>query len=94
MGAVRGKRRRLSDGFRFEGFRPQDGKVRGKFGGAKGRILPLERRSKKQFVDRVEPCTGSGTTARLSWYETCPAGTCKSTLRLSTDVWTAGCAAK
>ncbi len=60
MGVARGKRRRLSDGYRFEGFRAREGKVRGMFGGTPARILPLERRSKKLFAENVAPYTTGG----------------------------------
>lgn len=94
MGVGRGKRRRLSDGYRFEGFRAQEGKVRGVFGGISARILPLERRSKKLFAENVAQYTADGMTVRLSWYETCLAETCMYTWRLNTGVWIVGFAVK
>jgi hypothetical protein len=66
MTTGRRKKRHLSDGYRFDGFRPLDGQVRGVFGGNVARILPLERRSKKPFADVVAQCTISGMTANAS----------------------------
>jgi transposase len=47
MGAARGKKNSLLDGYCFEGFRPQVGKERGIFGKPRAAIIPLARRSKK-----------------------------------------------
>jgi len=63
--------------------------VRGMFGGAPARILPLERRSKKQSAGSVARYTTGGMTERTSWYGISPVETCRSILRLNTGVWTA-----
>jgi hypothetical protein len=89
MASRRGKSRRLSDGYRFKGFRPKDSEVRGVFGGYPALILPLKRRSKKLFVEIVALSTMGGTTVSLSWYEMYHAVTSTSIWRLSTGVWLA-----
>lgn len=87
MAGRRGKSRRLSDGYRFNGFRPKDSEVRGVFGGYPALMLPLKRRSKKPFVDVVELSTVGGTTVNSSLYEICRAVTSMFIWRLSTGVW-------
>lgn len=61
-------KRHLADTYRFEGFTPQPGKVRGIFGHPKARILPLRRRSKKRVVGLADRYMLAGTTARFVWY--------------------------
>ena len=94
MGRARANRCNVMDGYRFEGFRPQLGKVRGVFGGPAARILPLQRRSKKPYAAGVVLYTARGMTASSNWYGTCPAGTWISTWRLNTGVLIAAVAAK
>ena len=94
MDIVSGKKRQLSDTYRFEGFRPQEGKVRGVFGKPQARILSLTRRSKKRAAESVAPYNRDGMTASPSGYGTCPAGTRMCIWRLNTGVWTAGNAAR
>ena len=89
MAIKRGKKRYLSDAYSFDGFRPVD-KVRGIFGKPKARILPLIRRSKKQFAVNVAPCIEIGMTASSRRYETYPAGIRTCIWKLNTGVWTAG----
>jgi transposase len=60
MGLAQGKKYRLSDAYRFEGFRPQAGKVRGIFGKPQAQILPLDRRSTKT-------CCGECGTVQRGW---------------------------
>lgn len=90
MDIATGKKRQLSDAYRFEGFRPQEGKMRGIFGKPQARILPLTRRSKKHAAGSVAPYNADGMTASPSGYGTCPAGTCMCSLRLNAGAWTAG----
>lgn len=91
---VKNRKRHLSDGYRFNGFRPKDSEVRGVFGGYPALILPLKRRSKKLFVDVVALSTVGGTTVSSSWYEIFRAVTNMFTWRLSTGVWIARFAGK
>ena len=90
----RSKKRNLSDAYRFEGFHPQAGKLRGVFGKPKARILPLERRSKKHVVENVALYRAAGTIARQSWYEICLAVIRTYILRLNIGVCTAGSVAR
>jgi hypothetical protein len=64
MDLEEGKRRRLRDAYRFKGFSPQDGKLRGIFGEPQARILPMKRRSKKHAVESVAQLISDGMTAR------------------------------
>lgn len=59
-----GKRRRLCDAYRFKGFSPQDGKLRGIFGEPQARIVPMKRRSKKHAAGSVAQLISAGMTAR------------------------------
>jgi hypothetical protein len=61
---VKGKRHHLADAYRFKGFRPQAGNMRGVFGEPKARILPLERRSKKHAAGNVALYRVDGMTGR------------------------------
>jgi len=67
-------RKRLSDAYRFEGFRPLE-EVRGVFGDPMARVITLVRRSKKRFARNAVSHTRAGTTARLAGYAICPAAT-------------------
>lgn len=69
MGVRGGRRRRLSDEYRFEGFRPDEKRVRGVFGGPPALIVPLKRRSKKLSAGSAEHYTTVGTIASVNWYE-------------------------
>ncbi len=62
MDVAPGKKYRLSDPYRFDGFRPQDGKVRGIFGKPQDQILPLARYSIKTY------CGECGTVQR-GWHD-------------------------
>lgn len=64
MDLEKGKRRRLRDAYRFKGFSPQDGKLRGIFGEPQARILPMKRRSKKHAAESVAQLISDGMTAR------------------------------
>jgi hypothetical protein len=89
MAARRRKKRSLSDGYHFEGFRPQDSEMRGIFGGYPALILPLKRRSKKRFVEAVALSTVGGMTVNSNCYEICLAVTNMFIWRLSTGGWIA-----
>ena len=62
MGDTQSKKFSLSDAYRFEGFRPQEGKVRGIFGKPQAQIMPLARRSMKTC------CAGCGAIEK-GWYD-------------------------
>jgi len=62
MDVAPAKKYRLSDSYRFEGFRPLDGKVRGIFGKPHAKILPMERRSSKT-------CCGKCGTIQQGWHD-------------------------
>jgi len=62
MGMAQGKKHHLSDAYRFEGFRPQRGKVRGIVGKPQAQILPLERRSSKT-------CCGECGKVQIGWHD-------------------------
>jgi hypothetical protein len=94
MSAVRCKKHHLSDAYCFDGFRPAEGKLRGVFGGPKGRVLPLIRRTKKLSVVRVAPFSMAGMTGSLGLFETYPAVIPMCTWRSNSDEWTVGSAAK
>ena len=55
------RNRRLSDTYRFDGFRPLS-TVRGIFGEPTARVITLVRRSKKQSAARVGKRKAAGTT--------------------------------
>jgi len=63
-------RRRLSDGYSFAGFRPQE-TVRGFFGDPDVRIVSLERRSKKRFAAVAGGSGRAGTTGGYGKFATC-----------------------
>ena len=88
MGSRRGKNWRLSEAYRFEGFYPQDEKLRGIFGKPQARILPLKRRSKKLDVESAAGSTRAGTTVRPNWSGIYHAAIHNCTLRYSTGEWT------
>jgi hypothetical protein len=72
MGKDRKRRRRLSDGYRFAGFRP-DAFVRGVFGEPDVRIVVLHRRSKKPSAAAAGGRRGAGTTGGFAKSATCRA---------------------
>lgn len=74
-------KRHLADAYRYEGFTPQPGKVRGIFGHPTARILPLHRRLKKRLVEPADRLTLAGTTARFAWCVICRAAIRRYTLR-------------
>jgi hypothetical protein len=90
LGNTRGKKRQLLDGYRFEGFRPIIDEVRGVFGDAKARILPLKRRSKKRDAVNVEQCIKAGMIARQDLLGICHAEIRACTWRSSSGGWTVG----
>jgi hypothetical protein len=73
-----GKRQhRLSDGYSFEGFRPE-ATLRGVFGDPNVRIVALERRSKKPSAVAAGGSRGVGTTGGYAGFATCRAPGCES----------------
>jgi transposase len=62
MDVAPARKYRLSDSYRFEGFRPQEGKVRGIFGKPQAKILPMKRRSSKT-------CCGKCGTVQRGWHD-------------------------
>jgi hypothetical protein len=77
MGKDRKQRRRLSDGYRFAGFRPDEFVrgvfVRGVFGEPDVRIVSLHRRSKKQSAAAAGERRRAGTTGGFARFATCRA---------------------
>jgi hypothetical protein len=63
------KHKRLLDAYRFEGFVPLS-QVRGVFGDPLARIIPLQRRGKKQSVEDAKRYFGIFTTAKAMWFGT------------------------
>jgi hypothetical protein len=63
--------RRLTDSYRFTGFKPQE-KVSGMFGDSKARIVRLVRTGKKLSADVVGRLAEASTTARQGMYATYP----------------------
>ena len=70
----RSKRRRLTDGYTFPGFRAL-ATVRGVFGEPRVRVVTLVRRSKKRSVAPAVAGTMVGTTVGYGVSATCPAAT-------------------
>jgi hypothetical protein len=71
------RRRRLSDGYSFAGFRAKL-TVRGVFGKPDVRIVSLNRRSKKRSADAADRFKRVGTTAVCGMSATCHAPDCGS----------------
>ena len=69
------RRRRLSDGYSFEGFRPK-ATVRGVFGDPNVRVVSLERRSKKLSAVAAVGLTRAGTIDECGWFATYRAQDC------------------
>jgi hypothetical protein len=69
------RRRRLSDGYSFAGFRPKE-TVRGVFGDPDVRIVSLERRSKKRSADVAGGSRRAGTTGGYGKFATCRVQDC------------------
>jgi hypothetical protein len=83
------KRRRLTDAYKFDGFRTQE-TVQGIFGDPQVRLITLVRRSKKRSAGRAARSTTAGTTAGSDEYEICPAADIASTCRWRSDGLTVG----
>jgi hypothetical protein len=66
------RRRRLSDGYSFAGFRA-NATVRGVFGDPNVRIVRLDRRSKKRFAAVAGGSTPAGMTGAFGRFATCRA---------------------
>jgi hypothetical protein len=83
------KLRRLSDAYRFAGFRPL-ATVKGIFGDPQARLVKLIRRGKKRSaVVAVQPRRG-GTTAVIDGFVICPAAVIAFIWRWKFAGWTAG----
>jgi hypothetical protein len=65
--------KQLCDAYRFEGFRPRK-TLRGWFGDPLARIITLQRRGKKRFVEDVGKFFGVFTTERRGWSGTSHVG--------------------
>ena len=63
--------RRLTDGYRFPGFKPRE-QVSGMFGDPKARIVRLVRTGKKLSAEVAGRQTEASTTARQGEYVTSP----------------------
>ena len=83
------RRRRLSDGYGFEGFRARQ-TVRGVFGDPQVRIVSLDRRSKKRCAAVAEASSGAGTTGACARFAICPARATGSFWSLKSGVSPAG----
>ena len=65
-------RRRLSDTYRFAGFRALE-QIKGVFGDPRARVVTLMRRSKKLPAARAGEFTAAGTTESSEEFAICPA---------------------
>ena len=83
------KRRRLTDAYRFDGFRTQE-TVQGIFGDPQARLITLIRRTKKRSAGRAARSTTAGTTARSDEFGICPAGVIAFTCVWRSDALTVG----
>jgi hypothetical protein len=83
------KRRRLTDAYKFGGFRTQE-TVQGIFGDPQARLITLIRRSKKRFAARAAQSTTAGTTAGRDEFEICPVADIAFTCRWRSDGLTVG----
>jgi hypothetical protein len=63
-------RRRLSDTYRFTGFRALE-QIKGVFGDPRARVVTLVRRSKKLRAMPVGECTPAGTTESSEEFAIC-----------------------
>jgi hypothetical protein len=72
------KIRRLSDAYRFPGFRTLQ-RVHGIFGDPHARLIRLVRRGKKRFAAPAERFISAGTTGDCAEREICPAAATGST---------------
>lgn len=87
------KHKSLLDTYRFEGFVPLN-QIRGVFGDPLVRIIPLQRRGKKRFVEGVEDFPGFFTTAKHGWCGTSLAGITGYTWKWRYDGFSAGVVAR
>ena len=95
MGVKRGKERQLSDAYCFDGFHAgKAGKVKGRFGKPKVRILALTRRQKKQAAENAVVFRAVGMTARPSLLGICRVVIPTYFWRLKVGVWTAASVAR
>jgi hypothetical protein len=74
MSKSKRRKRKLSDVYRFAGFRP-DPVVRGVFGDPKARVVTLIRRSKKQSAAFVGVRSRAGTTIEYGKFAIYPPAT-------------------
>lgn len=68
------KRKRLTDAYRFPGFRPRS-EVKGVFGDPKARVISLERTGKKTFAEHVAGSVGAFTIIKFAAFAIFPAPT-------------------
>jgi hypothetical protein len=83
------KRRRLTDAYKFDGFRTQE-TVQGIFGDPQARLIALIRRSKKRFAGRAARSTTAGTTAGSDEFGICPVADIAFICRWRSDGLTVG----
>lgn len=82
------KLRRLSDAYRFAGFRPL-AMVKGIFGDPQARLVSLIRRGKKQSAVVAVRRRRAGTTAAIDEFGICPVVVIAFTWRWKFAGWTA-----
>jgi hypothetical protein len=68
------KRKRLTDAYRFRGFRPRS-ELKGVFGDPKARVISLERTGKKTFAEHVAESVGAFTIIKFAAFGIFPAQT-------------------
>jgi hypothetical protein len=78
------QRKRLSDGYRYEGFRPYQ-TVTGLEDAPRARVVRLKRLQKKRNVPNVGDCIGATTIQKRNWSEICHVETCWYTLSFCSD---------
>lgn len=94
MGIKGGRKWKLSDAYRFDGFYPRENEVRGIFGKPNALVLPLNRRSKKHLVVSAARYATAGMTEKHELCETFLPGISRSIWKLNSGVLTAGNVAK
>lgn len=87
------KNRRLSDSYKFPGFRAYQ-KVKRFFGDQKSLIITMKRVEKKQYVQSVVNVQKVFMTKKPDWYGTYPVETNRFTLNWKYVVSIVGCARK
>jgi len=85
------RKKQLYDAYRFEGFRPIK-TLKGLFGDPMARIIVLQRRGKKRFVEVAGRFHVVFMTEEPAWYGTSPAEICGFTWRWNCGGWNAAVA--